>query len=166
VVAAPAAAAGAAGQLANCAEASAIAAVAADDDNGADGGGDDGGGDYCDRGLGAVETSWQEIAGAGATADGAAATAGGAATADSEWQLRLMVGSWIAAEARKAVAIEAGFRCSAGVAANKMLAKLVSGLHKPDDQTILLPPQAAVSSGEGESVSVGQGNSGWQDLDE
>ena len=35
---------------------------------------------------------------------------------------------------------EAGFRCSAGISSNRMLAKLVSGLHKPDDQTVLLPP--------------------------
>lgn len=38
---------------------------------------------------------------------------------------------------------ETGFVCSAGVASNKLLAKLCSGLHKPDDQTILLPPEAA-----------------------
>ena len=38
---------------------------------------------------------------------------------------------------------EAGYRTSAGVACNKMLAKLVSGLHKPDDQTVLPPPVAA-----------------------
>ena len=37
---------------------------------------------------------------------------------------------------------EAGFRCSAGISSNRMLAKLVSGLHKPDDQTVLLPPDA------------------------
>ena len=38
------------------------------------------------------------------------------------------------------VQAEAGFRCSAGISSNRMLAKLVSGLHKPDDQTVLLPP--------------------------
>lgn len=38
---------------------------------------------------------------------------------------------------------EAGYRCSAGIACNKLLAKLASGLHKPDDQTVLPPPEAA-----------------------
>ena len=38
---------------------------------------------------------------------------------------------------------EAGYRSSAGIACNKMLAKLASGLHKPDDQTILPPTVAA-----------------------
>ncbi len=37
---------------------------------------------------------------------------------------------------------EAGYRTSAGISCSKMLAKLVSGMHKPDDQTILLPPDA------------------------
>ncbi|KAG2491453.1 hypothetical protein HYH03_010239 [Edaphochlamys debaryana] len=59
------------------------------------------------------------------------------------WALRLAVGSMVAAEARAAVRSEAGFRSSAGVAHNKALAKLVSGLHKPDDQTVLPPHQAA-----------------------
>ena len=35
----------------------------------------------------------------------------------------------------------AGYRCSAGISRNKTLAKLASGLHKPDNQTIL-PPAA------------------------
>lgn len=62
------------------------------------------------------------------------------------WVLRLKVGSAIAAEARRAVRQEAGFRASAGVASNKMTAKLCSGLHKPDDQTILPPSEASVSA--------------------
>lgn len=32
-----------------------------------------------------------------------------------------------------------------GIACNKLLAKLISGVHKPDDQTILPPPEAWVS---------------------
>ncbi|EFJ48908.1 hypothetical protein VOLCADRAFT_59985, partial [Volvox carteri f. nagariensis] len=58
------------------------------------------------------------------------------------WQQLLTVGSMVAAEARLAVRSETGFRSSAGISSNKMLAKLVSGLHKPDDQTVLLPDQA------------------------
>ena len=38
---------------------------------------------------------------------------------------------------------EVGLRSSAGIASNKLLAKLASGLHKPDDQTVLPPPEAA-----------------------
>ncbi len=33
-------------------------------------------------------------------------------------------------------------RLSAGIACNRALAKLVSGLHKPDDQTVLTPLEA------------------------
>lgn len=52
---------------------------------------------------------------------------------------RVRVGAAVAAEARAAVLAETGVRCSAGVAANKMIAKLVSGVHKPDDQTYVPP---------------------------
>ena len=38
---------------------------------------------------------------------------------------------------------ECGFRTSAGISCSKMLAKLVSGMHKPDDQTVMLPCHAA-----------------------
>ncbi len=38
---------------------------------------------------------------------------------------------------------ETGFRTSAGISCSKMLAKLVSGMHKPDDQTVMLPCHAA-----------------------
>ncbi|GBF90329.1 DNA polymerase iota [Raphidocelis subcapitata] len=58
------------------------------------------------------------------------------------WVARLMSGSAIAEEARAAVRAETGFRCSAGISVNKMLAKLVSGVHKPNDQTILPPGEA------------------------
>lgn len=59
------------------------------------------------------------------------------------WQLLLLVASQVAAEARALIKESAGFRTSAGIACNKTLAKLVSGLHKPDDQTVLPPPVAA-----------------------
>ena len=58
------------------------------------------------------------------------------------WWAALLVGSHIASEARGAVSLETGFRSSCGVSCNKMLSKPISGLHKPDDQTVLLPPHA------------------------
>ena len=51
--------------------------------------------------------------------------------------------SWWLVKVRNGAQAEAGFRCAAGIACNKMLAKLVGGLHKPDDQTTLPPPEAA-----------------------
>ena len=59
---------------------------------------------------------------------------------------RVRVGAAVAAEARAAVLAETGVRCSAGVAANKMIAKLVSGVHKPDDQTYVPPGFRACAS--------------------
>jgi nucleotidyltransferase/DNA polymerase involved in DNA repair len=59
------------------------------------------------------------------------------------WETLLRVASQVAAEARQLISDEAGFRSSAGIACNKILAKLASGLHKPNDQTVLPPPVAA-----------------------
>lgn len=55
---------------------------------------------------------------------------------------RLAVGGVIVEEMRAAVFEQTGFRCSAGIAHNKILAKLACGLHKPNRQTIL--PQSQV----------------------
>lgn len=55
----------------------------------------------------------------------------------------LMVGSQVVAEIRAAVERESGFRCSSGIATNKMLAKLVSSVNKPNKQTCIL--ESAVS---------------------
>ena len=50
----------------------------------------------------------------------------------------LAAGAVVVARLRAAVATSLpGFTCSAGVAANKMFAKLCAGLHKPDQQTVL-----------------------------
>ncbi|KAL9236000.1 hypothetical protein vseg_010715 [Gypsophila vaccaria] len=54
----------------------------------------------------------------------------------------LSCGAIIVAELRKQVLMETEFTCSAGIAHNKMLAKLTSGLNKPAQQTIV--PSAAV----------------------
>lgn len=52
---------------------------------------------------------------------------------------RLALGSHIAAELREAVQSKLGLTGCAGIATNKLLAKLVSGTFKPNQQTTLLP---------------------------
>ncbi|XP_031426361.1 DNA polymerase iota isoform X2 [Clupea harengus] len=56
---------------------------------------------------------------------------------------RLAIGSHIAAELREAIKSNLGLTSCAGVATNKLLAKLVSGTFKPNQQTILLPESTA-----------------------
>ncbi|XP_026329667.1 DNA polymerase eta [Hyposmocoma kahamanoa] len=50
---------------------------------------------------------------------------------------RLLVGAVLVSEVRAAVFEETGYRCSAGIAHNKILAKLVCGMNKPNKQTVL-----------------------------
>ncbi|KAL4640785.1 DNA polymerase eta isoform X2 [Arapaima gigas] len=52
-------------------------------------------------------------------------------------ELRLAIGALIVEEMRAGVEKETGFRCSAGISHNKVLAKLACGLNKPNRQTIL-----------------------------
>lgn len=52
---------------------------------------------------------------------------------------RLAVGSHIAAEIREAMHSRLGLTGCGGIATNKLLAKLVSGTFKPNQQTTLLP---------------------------
>ncbi|XP_045315049.1 DNA polymerase iota isoform X2 [Leopardus geoffroyi] len=58
--------------------------------------------------------------------------------------VRLLVGSQIAAEMREAMYNQLGLTGCAGVASNKLLAKLVSGVFKPNQQTVLLPESSQV----------------------
>ncbi|KAM8793521.1 DNA polymerase iota-like [Eudromia elegans] len=53
--------------------------------------------------------------------------------------VRLVLGSQVAGELREALHTRLGLTGCAGVAANKVLAKLVSGTFKPNQQTLLLP---------------------------
>uniref|UniRef100_A0A4W6ECX6 Polymerase (DNA directed) iota n=1 Tax=Lates calcarifer TaxID=8187 RepID=A0A4W6ECX6_LATCA len=53
--------------------------------------------------------------------------------------LQLALGSHIAAEVREAIHSKLGLTGCAGIATNKLLAKLVSGTFKPNQQTTLLP---------------------------
>ncbi|KAL9958717.1 hypothetical protein ACROYT_G035767 [Oculina patagonica] len=70
------------------------------------------------------------------------ATAWRASLEDDENIKRLAVGAIIVSEMREAVLRETQFTCSAGIAHNKMLAKLGGGRHKPNKQSLL--PQFAV----------------------
>lgn len=65
----------------------------------------------------------------------------------SEEQRLLSAGAVIVAELRATIVAETGFTTSAGVAHNKMLAKLCSGLHKPFQQTLLPTPAVAEQLG-------------------
>lgn len=56
---------------------------------------------------------------------------------------RLAIGSVIAAELRRAIYNTLGLTGCAGIANNKLLAKLVSGTFKPNQQTTLLPYSTA-----------------------
>jgi len=62
---------------------------------------------------------------------------------EAESELRLAIGAAIVEEVRAAVYLETQFRCSAGIASCKTLAKLCCGLNKPNKQTVL--PIAALS---------------------
>ncbi|XP_041803112.1 DNA polymerase eta isoform X2 [Chelmon rostratus] len=55
----------------------------------------------------------------------------------SSADLQLTVGALIVEEMRAAVEKHTGFRCSAGISHNKVLAKLACGLNKPNRQTVL-----------------------------
>lgn len=52
-------------------------------------------------------------------------------------KLRLLIGAAIVNDIRKAVKDETQYECSAGIAHNKILAKLTCGMNKPNKQTIL-----------------------------
>ncbi|KAF0919925.1 hypothetical protein E2562_032333 [Oryza meyeriana var. granulata] len=63
--------------------------------------------------------------------------------ADADYQDKLLsCGAIIVAQLRIKVLEETQFTCSAGIAHNKMIAKLVSGMHKPAQQTVV--PSSAV----------------------
>lgn len=57
--------------------------------------------------------------------------------------VRLNIGSVIAAEMRQSIRDELGLTCCAGIAHNKLLAKLGGAVNKPDQQTIVYPSNAA-----------------------
>lgn len=57
--------------------------------------------------------------------------------------MRLKIASQIASEIRSKIVNDLGYTTCAGVAHNKLLAKLICPLHKPNDQTTIFPEHAA-----------------------
>lgn len=55
-------------------------------------------------------------------------------------RLRLHLASHLAKHLREALHSQKGYTCTVGVSTNKLLSKLVGNLHKPNEQTTLLPP--------------------------
>lgn len=51
--------------------------------------------------------------------------------------LKLLIAATIVNEIRAKVKEQTGYECSAGIAHNKVLAKLVSGINKPNKQTLM-----------------------------
>lgn len=93
----------------------------------------------------------QEDDGAGGYRDGQAFTEqelvgidGHRVDPDSPIDRPLLLGARVVARLRRAVLAETGFTVSAGIAHNKMLAKLSSARNKPDKQTIV--PASAVAA--------------------
>jgi DNA polymerase eta len=58
---------------------------------------------------------------------------------DFQYDRLVAAGALLVQRLRDAVLARLGFTCSAGVAPNKLLAKIASALHKPAQQTIVLP---------------------------
>eukprot|EP00189_Rhodosorus_marinus_P009674 CAMPEP_0184744530 /NCGR_PEP_ID=MMETSP0315-20130426/7247_1 /TAXON_ID=101924 /ORGANISM="Rhodosorus marinus, Strain UTEX LB 2760" /LENGTH=482 /DNA_ID=CAMNT_0027216241 /DNA_START=251 /DNA_END=1699 /DNA_ORIENTATION=+ len=63
----------------------------------------------------------------------------GSTAEDVETERALMVGSQLASRLREKILEVSELTCCAGVANNKMLAKLAANMHKPNSQTSLMP---------------------------
>lgn len=58
--------------------------------------------------------------------------------------VRLLIAATIVNDIRAAVKERTGYECSAGIAHNKILAKLVCGMNKPNKQTLLAESQLSL----------------------
>lgn len=56
----------------------------------------------------------------------------------TESEIMLACGAAVVAKLRQDVFEELGFTCSAGISTNKLLSKLVSGMYKPNQQTLVI----------------------------
>jgi len=63
----------------------------------------------------------------------------GSAVPNDELRLRFLLGSHLARHLRHKLETQKGYTATVGIAANKLLSKLVGNVHKPKNQTTLLP---------------------------
>ncbi|KAI9373800.1 hypothetical protein BJX61DRAFT_501281 [Aspergillus egyptiacus] len=64
----------------------------------------------------------------------------------TQLDVRLLLASHLAAYLRGQLEAEKGFAATAGISTSKLLAKLVGSVHKPNNQTTLLPPYSSTST--------------------
>lgn len=68
-------------------------------------------------------------------------------------RVRLLVASHLARYLRDQLEQQKGYTATVGVSTSKLLSKLVGSVHKPNNQTTLLPPYAAGGPGEESNVT-------------
>jgi DNA polymerase iota len=78
----------------------------------------------------------------------ASAHTAGTVVPNDELQLRLLLGSHLARHLRHELETQKGYTATVGIATNKLLSKLVGNVHKPKNQTTLLPLHPQTQTGE------------------
>jgi DNA polymerase iota len=81
------------------------------------------------------------------------ADASGSGNSDNDLRLRLLLGSHLARHLRHELESQKGYTATVGIAASKLLSKLVGNVHKPKNQTTLLPPFAPTKAGESNAIT-------------
>ena len=74
-------------------------------------------------------------------------------TANDDVHLRLLLGSHLARHLRHEMERQKGYTATVGIATNKLLSKLVGNVHKPKNQTTLLPPYIATETEESNATT-------------
>lgn len=68
--------------------------------------------------------------------------------------MRLLLASHLAQYLRSRLEIEKGYTATVGISTNKVLAKLVGNIHKPNAQTTLLPPYLLINGSTTDNVTL------------
>jgi len=71
---------------------------------------------------------------------------------DLELLVRLRLGSHLAQQIRHRLEEEKRYTCTVGISTSKLLAKLAGNVHKPKDQTTLMPPYESTSDEQDSNV--------------